>query len=145
MTRWLADKSALWKLPHSPDYHDWLNKINRGRVLVSLPTQLDVAVSARNPADWPTLRRNLLEPLLSVNATPRSESVALEIMDALITAHLHRTVPIPDVLVASVAVVEKLTVLHDDRDFERIEKAYGAPANQRLRLTRKRDIGTHPE
>jgi predicted nucleic acid-binding protein len=136
VTRWLADKSALWKLPQSPDYRDWLNKINRGQVLLSLPTQLEVAVSARNAAHWPILRGNLLEPLLTVNATPRSESVAIEIMDALITANLHRTVPIPDALVAAVAVVERLTVLHDDRDFERIREVYGAPANERLRLSR---------
>jgi predicted nucleic acid-binding protein len=136
VTRWLVDKSALWKLPRSPDYHDWLNKINRGQVLLSLPTQLEVAVSARDSTHWPVLRSNLIEPLLPVNATPRSESVAVEIMDALITANLHRTVPIPDVLVAAVAVVERLTVLHDDRDFERISQVYGAPDNERLRLSR---------
>ena len=136
VTRWLADKSALRKLPQSPDYSDWLNKINRGQVLLSLPTQLEVAVSARDANHWPVLRSNLIEPLLAVNATPRSELVAVEIMDALIAANLHRTVPIPDVLVAAVAVVERLTVLHDDRDFERIQAVYGAPANERLRLSR---------
>jgi predicted nucleic acid-binding protein len=136
VTRWLADKSALWKLPQSPDYREWLSKINRGQVFLSLPTQLEIAVSARDSTHWPVLRGNLIEPLLAVNATPRSASVAVEIMEALITANLHRTVPIPDVLIAAVAVVERLSVLHDDRDFERIEKVYGAPANERLRLPR---------
>jgi predicted nucleic acid-binding protein len=60
----------------------------------------------------------------------------MEIMDALIAARLHRTVPIPDVLVAAVVVVERLTVLHDDRDFDRIQEVYGGPAYERLRLSR---------
>lgn len=79
VTDWLIDKSALWKLPKSPDYEVSLDRINRGKVWVGLPTKLEVAVSARDPQDWPTLRRDLLEPLLDAQATPRSEVVAVEI------------------------------------------------------------------
>lgn len=132
MTDWLIDKSALWKLPQSPDYEIWLDRINRGRVWAGLPTWLEVAVSARDAGHWPSMRGQLLEPLLQAHATPRSESVAVEIMEALLTERLHRSVPIPDVMVASLAVVERLTVLHHDRDFDRIASAYGAPAVERL-------------
>lgn len=134
MTRWLADKSALWKLPRSPDYDAWLERINRGLLFASLATRLEVAVSTRDAEHWPVLRRQMLAPLLDTHATPRSEAVALDIVDALVTAGLHRSVPLPDVMVASIAVVAQLTVLHDDHDFDRISNAYGAPETERLRL-----------
>lgn len=134
MTDWLIDKSALWKLPQSPDYEVWLDRINRGTVWAGLPTKLEVAVSARDPQHWPTLRRNLLEPLLDAAATPRSEAVAVEIMEALLGARLHRCVPLPDVMIASLAVVGHLTVLHHDRDFDRINQVYGEPAVEWLAL-----------
>lgn len=134
MTDWLIDKSALWKLAQSPDYEIWIDRINRGRVWVGLPTVLEVAVSARDVADWPTLRRGLLAPLLTLDATPRSETIAVEIMDALVGARLHRAVPLPDVLIAALAVANRLTVLHDDKDFDRIHDAYGAPSVERLIL-----------
>lgn len=134
MTDWLIDKSALLKLPRSPDYEIWLNRINRGRVWAGLPTRLEVALSARKPEHWPTLRGQLLDPLLEAQTTPRSEAVALEVMEALLDARLHRSVPLPDVLVASLAVVQPLTVLHHDRDFDRITEAYGQPAAEWLAM-----------
>lgn len=132
MRDWLVDKSALWKLARSPEYDVWVERINRGRVWVGLPTVLEVAVSARNADHWPVLRRGLLAPLLTLEATPRSEAVAVEIMTALVAAGLHRSVPLPDVLVASLAAANRLAVLHDARDFERIHQVYGAPDVERL-------------
>ncbi|MGH9155357.1 MAG: PIN domain-containing protein [Acidimicrobiales bacterium] len=132
LTDWLIDKSALWKLPRSPDYVTWLGQINRGRVRIALPTRLEVIVSARNADHWPVMRDQLIGPLLEVQATPRSEAIAVEIMEALLSVGLHRSVPLPDVMIASVAVVEHLTVLHHDRDFDRIAEAYGGPSVERL-------------
>ncbi|HEX3611305.1 MAG TPA: PIN domain-containing protein [Sporichthyaceae bacterium] len=135
MTDWAIDKSALWKLPRSPDYPTWIDRINQGRVWVSLPTVLGVAVSSRDVADWPRLRDAVLAPLLTLNATPRSERRAVEIMAALIAARLHRSVPLPDILIASLAVEHRLSVLHDDHDFDRIRSVYGdRPDVERLRL-----------
>jgi predicted nucleic acid-binding protein len=134
VTDWLIDESALWKLPQSPDYEVWLDRINRGKVWGGLPTKLEVAMSARDPQHWPTLRSRLLEPLLDAHATPCSEVVAVEIMEALLEARLHRCVPLPDVMIASLAVVGRLTVLHHDRDFDRINQVYGGPAVEWLTL-----------
>lgn len=134
MPDWLIDKSALWKLSQSPDYQVWIDRINRGRVWVGLPTVLEVAVSARDAHHWPILRRGLLAPLLATEATPRSETIAVEIMDALVEARLHRTVSLPDILVASLAAAHRLTALHHDRDFDRIHDTYGAPDVERLRM-----------
>lgn len=101
---------------------------------VSLPTWLEVAVSARNPEHWPMLQAQLLDPLLALEATPRSEAEARRIMDELVGARLHWAVPLPDVMVASIASAEQLTVLHDDRDFERIRERCGGPDEERLSL-----------
>ena len=137
MTDWVVDKSALWKLPQSPDYATWIESINHGRVWVGLPTSLEVAVSSRDADHWPALKADLLAPLLTLNATPRSEDIAMEIMEALVGARLHRSVSLPDVLIAALAVEHRLTVLHDDQDFERIRSVYGdQPDVERLRLER---------
>lgn len=135
MNGWLLDKSALWKLSRSSDYELWIDRVNRGQVWACLATRLEVAVSARDATHWPTLRRDLLDPLLDAHATPRSENVAIEIMDRLVATRLHRAVPLPDVMIASIAVVERLIVLHDDHDFERIRDAYGGPDAERLVLS----------
>lgn len=132
MNGWLIDKSALWKLSRSPDYALWIDRINRGQVWACLATRLEVAVSARDATHWPVLRQDLLDPLLDAWATPHSERAALEIMECLVVNRLHRTVPLPDVMIASIAAVERLTVLHDDRDFERIHEVYGGPVVERL-------------
>lgn len=134
MNGWLADKSALWKIPHSPDFAEWMSRINRGLVRSCFITRLEVAVSARNPAHWVTMRQDLLDPLVDAPFGPRAERTAVGIMDALVQHGLHRSVRVPDVMIAAVAVVERLVVLHDDKDFERIRDAYGEPDVERLRL-----------
>lgn len=111
-----------------------MERINHGRIWVGLPTVLEVAVSARSADHWPVLRRELLAPLLTLEATPRSETIAVEIITALVTERLHRSVPLPDVLIAALAAAQRLTVLHHDRDFDRIRDAYGAPEVERLRM-----------
>ena len=134
MRGWLIDKSALWKLDHSPDYDEWLNRINRGLVWACMMTRLEVAVSAHDAERWPELRHRLLDPLLDASTTARSERIAMEILESLMERQLQHSVPNPDIMIASVAVAENLTVLHDDRDFERIRDSYGEPAIERLTL-----------
>jgi len=40
-----------------------------------------------------------------ISQSPRSGAVAIEIMTALVVARLHHAVPLPDVMIASIAVV----------------------------------------
>lgn len=51
-----------------------------------------------------------------------------------VAARLHRSVALPDVVVATIAAAKRLTVLHDDRDFELITEVFGAPHGERLNL-----------
>jgi len=99
-----------------------------------LLTRLEVAVSARDTSHWPELREQLLTPLLDASATPHSEMAAMGMMEALLFQGVHRTVSLPDVMVASIAAVNRLVVLHDDQDFDRIRHVYGHPEVERLAL-----------
>lgn len=42
MTGWLADKSALTRLRHSPDASEWIGRIDRGLVRVVTPTRMEI-------------------------------------------------------------------------------------------------------
>ncbi|MGH3975668.1 MAG: hypothetical protein ACRDS9_20395 [Pseudonocardiaceae bacterium] len=46
----------------------------------------------------------------------------------------HRWVLLADVMIASLAVAGQLTVLHHDRDFDRINQVYCEPSVERLVL-----------
>lgn len=134
MINWVADTSAVWKIARSPQFELWADRIARGLVRAALPTWLEVARSARSTTDWQRLKGSLLTPLVPVGFSPRSDALALEISNALVEAGLHRAVPVPDVLIASVALAEGLTVLHDDHDFVRIAQVVPELAHERLQL-----------
>ena len=67
----------------------------------------------------------LLESFIPVLVTPRAERRATQIQRALIDAGTHRGVSVADLLLAAVAEVERLTVLHYDADFDRIASVTG--------------------
>ena len=67
---------------------------------------------------------DLLAPVL---VTPRAEQRAPEVQAKLVRRGQHRAVSIPDLLVAAVAEVEQLSVLHYDADFELIAAVTGQP------------------
>lgn len=67
----------------------------------------------------------LLESFIPVLVTPRAERRATQIQRALIDAGTHRGVSVADLLLAAVAEVERLTVLHYDADFDRIALVTG--------------------
>lgn len=81
-------------------------------------------------------RRDSLQlPPLSLmpveSCTPATESRAIEVQGILARQGRHRALPVPDLLVASLAELAGLTVLHVDKDFELIADVTGQPV-QRL-------------
>lgn len=131
---WLIDKSALIRLTVSPDVPDWIQRIDRGLVRITMPTLLEVGYSAQNADDW---RANWLgRPFVMMpieNATPASEQRAHEVQGLLAERGQHRAPSIPDLLLAAAAEMAGLTVLHVDKDFELIAEVTGQPI-ERLRL-----------
>ena len=131
MTTWLIDKSALVRLAHSPDAPEWANRIERGRVRISIVTRLEVGFSARSAED---LRAGVVRPPLSrmpvEHLTPAMEDRAVEVQSSLAARGQHRAASIPDLLVAAIAELGQLTILHLDKDFELITQVTGQPVER---------------
>lgn len=128
MTNWLIDKSALVRLARSPAAEEWASRIERGLVRISTVTRLEVGFSARSGTE---LRRNVERaPLSSMPVaylTPAIEDRAVAVQLALAERGQHRAPAIPDLLIAAIAELTRLTVLHDDEDFELISAVTSQP------------------
>lgn len=118
---WLIDKSALVRLASSPDSHTWLERIERGLVRVATVTILEVGFSARSASDLRSGKdRALLDAMPVEYLTPRVEDRAREVQAMLVARGQHRAVAIPDLLIAALAELAGLSVLHHDHDFDLI-------------------------
>lgn len=117
---YLVDTSALARLS-VPEVTDVLRpRIDAGRIAITAVTWLEIGYSARSRSDHDESQQRILERLQIVYGSPRSERRAIEVQQALMDVGHHRTVKLPDLLIASTAEVEGLTVLHYDADFDRI-------------------------
>lgn len=118
---WLIDKSALVRLAGSPDAPEWARRIERGLVVITTMTRLEVGYSARNVHDARTaLRRPPLSAMPVEYLTPVIEDRALEVQLELAEQGHHRAPSIPDLLIAATAELAGHCVLHVDKDFELI-------------------------
>jgi predicted nucleic acid-binding protein len=123
---WLIDKSALVRLPASPDAAEWAGRVERGLVRIATVTRLEVGFSARS---GPELRAGLRQPPMSSMPaeylTPAIEDRAAEILALLADRGQHRAPYIPDLIIAATAELAGLTILHLDKDFEVIAAVTG--------------------
>jgi len=123
---WLIDKSALVRLPASPDAAEWAGRVERGLVRIATVTRLEVGYSARS---GPELRAGLRQPPMSSMPaeylTPAIEDRAAEILALLADRGQHRAPSIPDLIIAATAELAGLTILHLDKDFEVIAAITG--------------------
>ena len=126
MSPWLIDKSALVRLPASPDAAEWAGRVERGLVRITTVTRLEVGYSARS---GPELRAGLRQPPMSSMPaeylTPAIEDRAAEILALLADRGQHRAPSIPDLIIAATAELAGLTILHFDKDFEVIAAVTG--------------------
>lgn len=132
---WLIDKSALVRLPVSPDAAEWAVRIERGLVRITTVTRLEVGYSARS---GPELRAGMIRPPMSSlpveYLTPAIEDRAVEVQALLADRGQHRAPSLPDLLIAAVAELAGLTVLHLDKDFDLVAEVTGQPV-ERLRTS----------
>ncbi|MFT4034065.1 MAG: PIN domain nuclease [Patulibacter sp.] len=130
-SEWLIDKSALVRLGQSARQDDWQGRVQRGLVHVATATLLEVGYSAQNVSG---LRRSLDLPPISLMpvayATPPAEDRAVEVLGLLCERGQHRAPSIPDLMIAAIAELTGLTVLHDDKDFELIGEVTGQPMHR---------------
>lgn len=126
MTRWLIDKSALVRLPHSPDAALWAGRIETALVRITTVTRLEVGFSARNAQDAQTIfSRSPLAVMPVEYLTPAIEDRAVQVQRDLASSGMHRAPSIPDLLIAAAGELAGLTVLHLDKDFELIANLTG--------------------
>ena len=122
---YLADKSALARLHHRPVARRLGPLLVDGLVATTPIIDLKVLYSARSLADYEEI---LAErgALPSFPLTPEVTDHAIDIQRRLARRGRHR-VPIPDLLVAAVAGLNDLAVLHYDADYDRIAEVTGQP------------------
>jgi len=130
----LADKSALVKLAASDQAMSWSERIQRGLVRIATVTRLEIGFSARSAQELHTVLEQAPVAAMPVEyLTPAMEDRALEVLALLADRGQHRAPSVPDLLVAAIAELTHLTVLHHDKDFELIAEVTGQPV-ERLHL-----------
>lgn len=124
---WLADKSALARLGDPSVFARLGAPLAEGLVATCPVIDLEVLYSARSSEDY----EQILRERRAMPSRPVTEAVtdrAVEVQRALARSGRHR-VPLPDLLIAAVAEVNDLVIVHYDADFDLIAAVTGQPAS----------------
>jgi predicted nucleic acid-binding protein len=90
--------------------------------------ELETLFSARNPPELIELRQDLAQGMPLAETRQVDFDRAVEVIQLLASKGLHRSVPIPDLILSAVAERHGLTVLHYDQDYETIADVTGQQA-----------------
>ena len=125
MTSFLADKSAIARLETQAAVREALNPLLLSAEVATCGiVELEVLFSASSPANY-RMVADSLGAMARVEVSEAAVRRALEVQAMLAERSQHRGVSLPDLLVAACAERAGLTVLHYDKDFERIAKLTG--------------------
>jgi hypothetical protein len=127
VARYLADKSVWARLTQAAVRAAFLPYVDRGLVGTCPIIDLEILYSARTGTEHEhfRLQRAAFEHF------PMTDEIALravEVQGLLAHRAQHRSVSIPDLLIAATAERYALTVLHYDGDYERVAEITGQPA-----------------
>ena len=115
---YLVDKSALARLSY-PAVSDRVGPLLLDGLVATCPIiDLEVLYSARSLTDY----ENILAERRAMTSYPFDERVtqrAIDVQHELARRGQHR-LPLPDLLIAAVAEVNSLAVMHYDADYDRI-------------------------
>jgi len=126
VARYLADTS-VWARVRQPAILSFMNEyVERGLIGTCPVIDLEILFSARTGAEHAHFRRQR-EAFEYFPLTDEIARRAVEVQGLLAQRAQHRSVSIPDLLVAATAERFSLTVLHYDRDYERIAEITGQP------------------
>ena len=84
--------------------------------------ELEVLFSTRNTEDMELTRCDLSQALALAETTQEDFERAAAVMQLLAQSGLHRSVPVPDLILAAVAERHGMTVLHYDADFDHVAR-----------------------
>jgi len=121
VAKYLIDTSVWHRRGNSAVIDRLADLLAADEVAIGEPIRLDVLFSARSAQEYDAVSREL-DGLQSARCGNPELRRALEVQSLL--AHKaglhHRSVKIPDLLVAAAAELAGLTVLHYDEDYERV-------------------------
>ena len=120
---YLADKSALSRLHHPTVAHRLGPLLVDGLVATTPIIDLEILYSARSPADYEQILAER-RALPSFPLTPEVTDRAVDVQHRLARGGRHR-LPLPDLLIAAVAELNDLAVVHYDADYDRIAEVTG--------------------
>jgi len=125
MAVYLADKSALTRRETRPEVREVVEPlVLAGRIATCGIVDLELLYSAPDPVTY----AELAVALRAMPRVPVTEAVvdrAIEVQGWLAVTSQHRSVPLPDLLIAACAESAGLTVLHYDADYDRIAGVTG--------------------
>lgn len=127
MAVFLADKSALARQETRPEVRDAVEPLLlAGEIAICGIVELELLFSATGRDTYRALAK-ALRGMPRVDVDQQCFERALEVQAMLAERSQHRSVPLPDLLIAACAERAELAVLHYDADFERIAKLTGQP------------------
>lgn len=125
----LAADTSVWNRRHHPQVRDrWRREVFADNVGVTPVVALEVLYSARSAEEYDEMA-NDLAGLRQIPFDNAASGRAREVQRLLADKgglH-HRSVGIPDLLIAAAAEVAGTTVWHYDEDFDRIAEVTGQP------------------
>jgi predicted nucleic acid-binding protein len=124
----LADTSAWHRSGHPAVFDEWSRLLDRDEIATTAPVRLEVLYSARSAQHYLRLSEEL-DALHQLGCGEPALDRALEVQRRLVEQHAlhHRSVKIPDLLIAAVAELAGATVWHYDEDYDRIAVITGQP------------------
>jgi predicted nucleic acid-binding protein len=124
----LADTSAWHRSGSSWVAARWRRELDKDRIATTGPVRLEVLYSTQSSDDYELTVRQL-DVLRQLPCGNGAWERALDVQRRLSRkgALHHRSVKLPDLLVAAVAEVEGAVVWHYDEDFDRIAEVTGQP------------------
>jgi len=128
LTLYLADTSAWHRAGHPEVAAAWKHRLITDSLATCPPVRLEILYSAQSASDYDRLAAELLA-LRQLACGPAELDRALEVQQKL--AHVgglhHRSVKIPDLLVAATAEAAGAILWHYDEDYDRIAAMTGQP------------------
>lgn len=118
IAEYLADTSVLARL-HRPAVDEVLSPlIEAGLVATCGMVELEILYSARGPSDHSRRQRQLRAGYESLAMPDEVWSRALAVQAELARVGAHRSVALPDLLIAATAERHSVTLVHYDHDYD---------------------------
>lgn len=126
VAKYLIDTSVLARQTKPAVAQRVAPLVQRAVLAICPPIEMELVYGARNPAHSADIHEwcRGFEMLVM---TDQVWDRAMEVQTMLVDSAEHRTVRMPDLVIAATAERHEVTLLHYDRDFDRIAKVTGQP------------------